>query len=74
VSCKLKRLKSIFKEKSREIVDVSVRAKERKAALDACQRLLDLNHSEMALRHQKKHLLAEYSEAATNEEIFFKSR
>ena len=74
VSPKLKRLKSIFKEKCKEIGDISMTSKEAKSALENCQRELDQDPSNIRLRQKEKQLLANYLRAAQVEEGFYKQK
>ncbi|CAK9166470.1 unnamed protein product [Ilex paraguariensis] len=74
ISSKLKRLKSIFKEKCKEIGDISMRSKEAKSALENCQRDLDHDPSDIRLRQKEKLLIANYLRAAQIKEGFYKQK
>ena len=74
VCSKLRMLKIAFKVKSKEIGDLSSLVKEKKAALDHCQRKLDMNPLDSLTRQEEKALLAEYAQAARNEESFLKQK
>ncbi|CAK9173728.1 unnamed protein product [Ilex paraguariensis] len=74
VCCKLKKIKDSFKAKSRELGDISERAKEAKEAVENCQRRLATDPLNNNLRLEEKQPLATYSTAARNEDSFLKQK
>ncbi|CAK9170927.1 unnamed protein product, partial [Ilex paraguariensis] len=74
---KLKLLKTMFKGITKNIGEVTIRAKEAKEAkeaLERCQRMLDDNPSDPAMNQEEQRLLANYIQAAKIEEGFYKQK